>query len=456
MRLWTLILWSLGLFLLGGCTLLFDDTVGQTKTECEEDDQCLTGEYCDSSGRCISSPRPMPPQQPDQPRVEPTRDAVPPPDMEPPEPEADMADSQSDPDCCVPTLLDEGIDLGPDATFEPPYPNGECFAELDGELADYETTRGASHVPYAFCSQYGLVWTASKAPDEDDLDTGWVHVKPAPPGGLTPPYSYLEGTTPIMFGPRLFMARANPDASGATNLFWVDLTTGESGWFRPGGTYTHRRPVVGADFLAVIEDSGGGVGKLVFLREDDRIQVCPYDGATRFGLGAAAGSLAWFERPTGARRDRIVVTRGLDGTRCPDVTRTRFLPGAADVQVGIQLTEEFAYWIQRDPAAAQNGVYRWAYTEPLAQSIEPFWVAEADSGTPVDLVAADGVLAIVRFNAREERRYRFEFIPPIVGRNVGQRLGDVRRPSILGPYLMWAEYQRNPAWEVRYARIRDR
>ena len=90
MRLWTLILWSLGLFLLGGCTLLFDDTVGQTKTECEEDDQCLTGEYCDSSGRCISSPRPMPPQQPDQPRVEPTRDAVPPPDMEPPEPEADM------------------------------------------------------------------------------------------------------------------------------------------------------------------------------------------------------------------------------------------------------------------------------------------------------------------------------------------------------------------------------
>ncbi len=210
----------------------------------------------------------------------------------------------------------------------------------------------------------------------------------------------------------------------------------------------------GDGFIGFIEAGAPGEGKVVFVREDLQAVVCPPESGARWGLGATGRSVAWLERPEGARRDRIVTVREIDPelTACPTSVRQRILTGEVDRDIGVHLTNTHALWFERSPALYVNRVHRWAFADPRAESPEIYRPPQSVSGVAVDMVTAGDVVVFVRYRPQPAPRYSFEFVPSGLATYV-EPLADVRRPSLSPHYFMWAENQRNPAWEVRYARL---
>jgi len=443
------LLWcALGAFLLSGCSLLYDDSVVDGKTECTSDDECLFGEYCEQK-RCLMGPRPvrqMPEMGTSQPEtmIEP----IEPMDVGPDDGTDSVEMGLLDVDCCVPELPESGMpdagDMGVPDTYDLPFPNGECFAGEGGILEPPPESESTNQVPYALCTAYGWIRTMTQEGD------AWLYTSNPPALGPAHPYRYREGTNPVMFGPRLVMSRFNQDFDDAINLYWVDLVTGEHGWLREG-PYDQFRPVTGDGFMAFIESMGPNDSSVVLIREDLQALVCGAESGIQWGVGASGSSLAWFERPTSARRDRVVTVRVIDPlmTRCPALTRQRLLSGIVDRAVGVHLTDTHAHWLEREPGSFTNVLYGWAFGDPRAEDPAPYGAVDPSQGAPVDLVTAENLIVLVRYQ-RSQPRYSFQFFPNALQATVAPR-DDVRRPSLSARYLMWAQYKDDLEWEVHYA-----
>ncbi len=406
------LLWA-AVALAPGCQSLLGEV---DKAECALDEHCFDGEICNAASRCVVGQR----------------------DAAPPASDMDAEDARPalDPDAAPP---DAGpLDAAPpDAgSDDAPYPESLCFADFaDGVFQSMSP--GRTHVPRAFCTEYGAGWT-----EEDPLGRTVLRVLPDP-GGETielPPGVRVAARGAFVAAPVV-----HPN-HGFVNIKRVDLRDGTAEFVAPRAT-RQSEPVLGEDVVGFVEQDDAGKGVVVFTYADGRATRCGMTDRTQWGLALDADGAAWFEGRPGSRRATLVLSPGLD---CANDRLELVVAGSVGAEARVHVADGRRLWLERTADGLPRVVA--LALDDLGAGPEALTFGGVEVN-PIDLAAGGHWLAVVSYSPR---RHVLDLFDLDTGRHVGAlNRGNALAPTLTARYVVWADQQNDAPWKVLYVAHRD-